>query len=125
MDGIEQLRQEGSKGVPRSKRVCGRRKSPSLGTPGGTRQSWRLGLFFRLLFFRFFSFRFLSVRFLVLRFRANGYGRVRLFLSGLLFLIDERFLFLFAFGTLRDVALAVEVRSEEHTSELQSPCNLV
>src|SRR6266404_253793 len=104
MAGIEQLQQEGSKGVPGSKRVCGRRKSPSLGTPGGTHQGWRFGFFFGLLFFWFFCFRFLFVRL-----RADRYGRIRFFLSGFLFLVDERFPFLFAFGALRDVALAVEV----------------
>src|SRR5882724_12536943 len=106
MAEIEQLQQEGSKGAQGSKTVCETRKSPSLRTPGGTHQSWRLGFLFRLLFFWFFLFRFLGVRFL-----ADGYGRIRFFLSGFLFLFDERFLFLFAFGALRDVALAVEVHA--------------
>src|SRR6266436_9805599 len=111
MDGIEQLRQEGSKGVPRSKGVCETRKSPSLGTPGGTHQGWRFGFFFGLLFFRFFRFRFLFVRLLLVRFLADSYSRIRFFLSGFLFLFVERFLFLFALGVLRDVALAVEVHA--------------
>src|SRR3989442_15660387 len=109
MAEIEQLQQEGSKGAQGSKSVCETRKSPSLRTPGGTHQRWRLGFFFRLLFFWFFLFRFLGVRLLFVRFRADGHGHVRLFLSGLLFLFDERLLLLFAFGALRDVALAVEV----------------
>src|SRR5882724_1786998 len=109
MAGIGQSQQEGSKGARGSKRVCETRKSLSLRTPGGTHQRWRLGFFFRLLFFWFFRLRFLGARFLFVWFRADGHGCVRLFLSGLLFLIDENFLFLFALGALRNVALPVEV----------------
>src|SRR5712664_1517688 len=98
MAGIEQLQQEESKGARGSKTVCQTRKSPSLRTPGGAHQSWRLGFFFRLLFFWFFLFRFLGVRLLFVRFRADGHRRVWLFLSGLLLFVDERLRFLFAFG---------------------------
>src|SRR6266850_5030310 len=99
---IGQMQKERSEGGSRGKEGkegCETRKSPSLYTPGRTHQSWRLWFFFRLLFFRSLG----------VRFRADGYGRVRLFLSGLLLFVDERFLFLLAFGALSDVALAVEV----------------
>src|SRR6266849_2614236 len=105
MAGIAQRQQEGSKVAPGSKGVCATRRSLSLNTPGGTHR-WRLGFFFGLLFFWFFRFRFLFVRF-----RPDGHRRVRLFLSGLLFLFDERFLFLFAFVALRHLALAVKVHA--------------
>src|SRR5437879_11596913 len=85
MAEIEQLQQEGSKGAQGSKSVCETRKSPSLRTPGGTHQRWRLGFFFRLLFFWFFLFGFLGVGLLFAGFGAAGEGHVRLFLSGLLF----------------------------------------
>src|SRR5580765_3522658 len=111
MAGIEPLQREENKGAPGSKGVCETGKSPSLCTPGGTYQSRRLGFLFRLLFFWFLLFRFLGVRLLLARLGADGYRRVRLFLGGLLLFVDERFLFLFAFGALRDVALPVEVHA--------------